>query len=143
MNQTLYLTADERALFDQLPQTLREGWNVSLEMVTTGEDLAELRMRLHLAHFTDPACARFREAALQSRSVEELTALIKTIDVSSFLPEQLAELFFVLGIENTSQMLRYTLERSVTDEDLEGVAVFSLIRRFLQEANQSVPPVRS
>ena len=65
----------------------------------------------------------------------EFEKVASTFDISTLPHEQLAELFFVLGTRVISAMIQCLLSRVTTDEDLEGIAVLTNIRRMLKEAN--------
>ncbi len=133
--QDLLLTAGERKIFDALSDSLKEGWTVRSEKIETFESPEELYMRYKIAHFTDLVCVTLAKRAEGISSMAEFEKIASTFDVSSLPHEQLAELFFVLGTRVISAMIQCLLSRATTDEDLEGIAVLTNIRRMLKEAN--------
>jgi hypothetical protein len=143
MMTVLYLTATEKAMYEKLPKSLRDGWSVVNESITTYETAEELHFRYQIAHFEHPSCAAVAKAAKDVQSVKDIERIAATCDVAALSREQLAELFFVLGTKVLSFMILYLLERVKDDQDVEGLAAFTAIRRMLVETNREATPSRS
>lgn len=135
---TLYLTADEEELFDALPDTLKEGWKTEKQEIEYVENPEELYLRYKIARFTDPMLEAFVLAVREAKNVGDFEKAASSVDVSAYSQEQLAELFFVLGVGVMSAMVVYVLKNAANDEDLEGIATMTDIRRMLMESNISV-----
>ena len=135
MSYVLLLTAEEQKAFQALPDALKEGWNVQTETITATERPDELSMRYRIAHFTDPVCKALADAAQGAKTLKDFEAAAAMFNPSKLNQEQLGELFFVLGTRAISSMITYLLWAAKDDEDLEGIAVMTSIRRMLIEAN--------
>lgn len=135
MSQSLFLTRQEQAIFARLSDKLREGWAVTPETIDNFETAEELHMRFRIAHFNDTACLKLAEAARKATTADEFEALTAMFDIRTLPKEELAELFFVLGLRVTSAMIAYLLYCAKTDTDLGGVAALTAIRHALKESN--------
>lgn len=131
---TLYLTTEEKTMYDALPEHLREGWNVTDE-TEWYERAEELDLRYRMADLMDPACRELLEAAKDVRSSADFEKVAATFDVSSLSQEQTAELFFILGSKIVTYMIAYLLKSVENDEDIEGIGGLSAIRHLLFETN--------
>ncbi len=137
MSNVLLLTADEKKTFDALSAPLKEGWKTQNETITTYERPDELFMRYKIAHFNDPACKALATAARSATSAKDFEKIAGTFDITKVSQEQMAELFFVLGTRVISAMLASLLAKAKDDEDMEGIAGLTAIRRMLIESNAS------
>ncbi|MDD4628904.1 MAG: hypothetical protein PHE68_05990, partial [Candidatus Peribacteraceae bacterium] len=77
---TLFLTADEQKIFSGIPETAREGWEVSQETGTFEDSEEKLSMRMALLRLHDPKLLDFQKNAA-GLSSEQLTALIAKTDL--------------------------------------------------------------
>jgi hypothetical protein len=134
---TLLLTAGEQKIFQSLPGSLQEGWTVTEQGTLSQETVAQLALRLKMARFNDPTLQNVVEtlkAGMNSASLEQAAS---SVDLTKLSSEQLAELFFVLGIGVLNAMIAALLKRATTDEDVEGLSGLTQIRSLLSEANSS------
>ena len=127
----LYLTPKEREEFEQLPETLREGWRVIEETLTFADTVERREMRLHLLRMHDPKLLALREKALALPTTDAVVTLILESNLSGVSDADLAELFFALGPAPLSFLIPQFLTKAHSDEDLEHVAIFSGIRHSL------------
>ena len=137
MNNILFLTSAELNVFHKLPETLREGWVTSEQGSLEEETAEQLELRIKMAVFDDPALQSLTQKLKKALTTQSLEKAVSSIDLSALAPEQLAELFFVLGIRVLNSMITVLLNRSSTDEDMEGLAGLTRIRSMLSEANSS------
>ncbi len=105
------------------------------ETVYITETPDELYLRYKIARFIDPVSKALADAVMNTKNEKDLEKAIASFDISLLSQEQLAELFFVLGTRVVSGMITYLLSYAKIDEDLEGAATVSMIRRMLMEAN--------
>lgn len=138
MNE-LTLTVAEKEIYDRLPAALRDGWKVKAIDTPPVEKPEELYMRYRIAHFTDSRCTAIADKVKKAKTAAEIALIAADFDIASLPQEQLAELFFVLGVRVLSGMIEYVLANTDHDEDLEGVASLSAIRIMLVEANSVTP----
>ena len=133
---TLFLTAEEQKVFEALPAKLREGWKVE-GVALVSERPEELTVRQGMASFDQPelraVCTRLAEAK-EGASYEQA---MHSLDADAFTREQLAEIFFVLGVDALSHFIAYVLAQMKTDEDMELVSALAQIRSMLSEVNAS------
>jgi hypothetical protein len=136
--ETLNLTMDEQRVFASLPDELREGWKVMGQESMEEERPEQLELRYKMAHFDDPRLAKvFTTFNKQGRTSAALETAMKSVDMTKLSPEQLAELFFVLGIGVMNAMVTILLRSAKTDDDIEGIAGLTHIRSALYDANTS------
>ena len=134
---TLYLTVEEKKIFDVLPVNLKEGWDVQVES-RTYEDSPERRAaRLSLMRLHDPKLLAFREKAQKVSSEEELKVLIRTMDLNGVIDDDLAELFFALGPVLLGQMIVSLLRDARSEKDVQDIAPLTDIRE--SQLNARVP----
>ncbi len=131
-NTTLYLTADESAVFFALPESLREGWTVEVETGVAYEDVDVLKVRAGMARFeTAPELREYIQKALRGEKVDPRAI--------TDMPEHvLPEFFFTIGAVGVTLLLHTLLKQTATDEDVAGVAGFSHIRHDILQTNASI-----
>ncbi|MDO8468295.1 MAG: hypothetical protein Q7S29_00870 [Candidatus Peribacter sp.] len=132
----LFLTAEEQKVFEALPANLKEGWQVEGASLVS-ERPEELTVRQGMASFDQPelraACERLAEAK-EGAAYEKA---MHSLDADAFTREQLAEIFFVLGVDALTHFIAYVLSQLKTDEDMELVSALTHIRSMLSEVNAS------
>jgi len=128
MAHPLYLTTDERTLFDALPAKLKEGWEVKEEKGTYQDDDMKRMLRMTFVRLQDPALKQLQVKLKSVKNEQELVELGKTVDFSSASEEDLAELFFAMGAENMTLVIRMQLAEVRSDSDLDAVSMLSNVR---------------
>lgn len=128
----LYLTADESAVFAELPEPLREGWTVEPAGTLREEPPEELSFRLRMAHVSDPSLQAMIDGLKTS---QDPAASAATLDFASLSRDALGELCFLLGVRALSAMIAHVLAIAETDADLHGLAGLTYLRSALSEAN--------
>lgn len=131
-NTTLYLTADESAVFSALPESLREGWTVEPETGTAYEDDDVLKVRAGMARFD--SYPELKGLAAQVASGTPLSPSQITKIPESVLPE----LYFTMGARGVGRLIAMLLRNVKTDEDVEGLAGLTHIRRDILNTNASI-----
>lgn len=128
---TLYLFADEKQLFDKLPNELKEGWQVEEETLSFEDSDVHRKMRMRFFRIHDPKLETFCDQAKKADSVEELANLVQETDLSAVNDADLMELFFVLGPEPLTLVIQNLLNEISADSDLEDLAALTVIRNSL------------
>jgi len=134
MAHPLYLTVDERTLFDALPAKLKEGWEVKEEKGTYQDDDMKRMLRMTFVRLQDPALKQLQVKLKSVKNEQELVELGKTVDFSSASEEDLAELFFAMGAKDMTRLLRMKMHSAQMDDDLDGIAALSGIRHTFYES---------
>ncbi|TSC97898.1 MAG: hypothetical protein Greene101449_1067 [Candidatus Peregrinibacteria bacterium Greene1014_49] len=134
MITVLYLTDAERAIWRMLSQEAQEGWTIEPENGNFRDSPQRREMRLHLLKLRDPKLLDFQEKAKKANTMEALTALILTMDLKNVNDADVAELFFAIGPGPIGRVVESILATVTKDEDIEGVAALTLIRRSLYQA---------
>jgi len=140
MHTTLYLTGDERKLFEALPAKIKEGWTVAEEALRYEDTPAKRTTRLHLTKLDDPFLKSFVEEALQLRTPDALGKKILDTDLSGVSEGDLAELFFAMGPEPLCTIIPQLLGSVRSDSDIEDLVALTTIRHSLLAAMQSRSP---
>ncbi|MSR68119.1 hypothetical protein EXS65_04860 [Candidatus Peribacteria bacterium] len=133
----LLLTDDEQKFFGSLPAALKEEWEVQTQIPMSEETPSQLVLRYKMAHFDDPRLQKIMKGLRGDMSRDSVANALRSVNIGTLSMEQLAELFFILGIGVMSRMITVLLQCATTDDDLEGVAGLTRIRSALHEANVS------
>ena len=135
---TLYVTAAERKVFNLLPEAVKEGWQVEAEDLTYADTRQKQMMRLSLVRLHDPSLLALREKALKMESVDEVVALIGTMNLTLVDGDDLAELSFALGPTMMSNLIAALLGKVTNDAEMEGVTALTVIRHAILRSLQPV-----
>lgn len=134
MAHPLYLTADERKLFDALPEKLKEGWEVREERGEYEDSDMKRMLRLSFVRLKDPKLKQLQAKLKNVKDENELAELGRSADFFSAPEEDLAELFFAMGAMDMARLLRMKMSSAGTDADLDGIAALSGIRHAFYES---------
>ncbi|MEK7563177.1 MAG: hypothetical protein AAB544_02170 [Patescibacteria group bacterium] len=134
MLNILHLTDAERAIWRTLKPEIQEGWTVEPENGNFRDSPDRRCMRLHLLKLRDPKLLDFLEKAKKASTVDGLSALIMGMDLKKVNDADLAELFFAMGPGPIGRCIESMLASTAKDEDIEGVAALTTIRRSLYQA---------
>ena len=136
--RTLYLTKDEQKRFQELPAKLREGWEIKEPEVICFEEANDLIMRLKVFVPKGFVFEELAKEASEAQTPGEIMRIASAIPVEKLSYNQMVDLFFVLGTKIIGGMILYALNTVESDDDIEGIAVLSVIRRAQFRANKSV-----
>lgn len=129
---SLALTAEEKKLFEKLPASLREGWEIKEETLTSYESDEDLRMRASIAAFDEhPAVQKLLKDVQGGEAINRIS--LDAIPQNVF-----EELMFTMGARGMDRFIRALLSQCKKDEDLQGVAGLSALRHALLEGNRSI-----
>lgn len=131
MSSVLYLTADEKKVFDGLSKTVREGWTVEEETSDISDTAEQMSMRMELMRFEDPSLAAFQSKVSGAASLEDLATLIQQTDLSDVNEDSLAELFFALGPVVLTRLIGPLLADAQTDAHVSSLEALTGIRHSL------------
>jgi hypothetical protein len=132
----LYLTTEERRVFDALAASVREGWEVQEERPIQPDSVLQRAARLSLMRLHDPKLQAFQEKARQLSSETDLLRLAQDMDLSGVSDDDLAELSFALGPVALSALIGFLLRSTKTEKDLQDVASLLVLRHSLIDAFQ-------
>ncbi len=137
---TLRLTAAERALFEKLSATLREGWTVVDETVDF-TDTPELRQaRMEVGDLSrHPAFAALEKNASDATE-KGLMEAVKKVDFSKASSEELQDLLFAVGPDGIAILVETALSSATSDADMSELAELTLFRRDLLDSLQPASP---
>lgn len=130
VDTVLFLTADEKKLFDSLPAGLKEGWTVKDENQNGYESPEILQMRAQMSSFhNDTAIVAFMKRLEKNSDIQELPKLSKPAMV---------EFFFTIGAQGMAAFIDQLLRETKTDDDVRGLAYLTSMRHRMLEINSSV-----
>lgn len=138
MAHPLHLTADERKLFDALPEKLKEGWEVREEKMKCNDSAEQRVLRAMFLRLEHPLFRELQKKAKECANEQEFMNLCTKIDITKVSYSDLAELFFVLGPEQMSHVVSRLFREADSDDDLNSVAALTVLRHVLLESYQSV-----
>lgn len=130
-NTTLYLTAEEKAVFDGLSDELKEGWNVVVEEIDYEETPIKQRIRFDVMNVQSPGLQEFQEKAKAVSTKEEIETLASELDFSAFNDVDITELFYALGPFSIGELITRFLGEAKADEDIQGILGMSALRHLL------------
>lgn len=130
-NTTLYLTAEEKAVFDGLSDELKEGWSVGVEEIVYEDNPLKQRARYDVMNVQAPNLQDFKEKAKTASTKEEIDALASELDVSTFNDVDITELFYALGPTSIGILISKALEETESDEDIQGILGMAALRHLL------------
>lgn len=133
MQHTLYLTAEEKKLFDGLPDTLREGWVVEGEQIHFVDSDKHRITRAKLTKFRDPRFTKIHTEILNADSPEKTLSMLETMDIS-MQDEDFVSLLFALGPDVISTFIHFLLTEVKSDKDVATISALSFIRHSLDSA---------
>ncbi len=131
--------ADEQALFDALPENVREEWKVKAEDQTFTDTDQRRQIRFELLNVHDAKLLGFVETAKSVSSVEDFQALVEKTDFTGVSNSDISELLFAIGPSGVTAMLHGALKHVETDEDVAYVAELSQARHEMLSALQNFP----
>ncbi len=130
---TLYLTAEEKNVFEKLSDSLKEGWTVNEETGTAYETDEDLEIRYRLARFNSyPQLQEMIEKVRNGAATSEQS-------LENIPKELLPTLYFTMGAKGIAAAISALLTQIQDDEGVKALAVWSMLRHDLLEANASTP----
>lgn len=131
MTTEIILTLAEQSLYNLLPDSLKEGWSVKEETLSSYESERQIVMRHRLADFTAyPQVAVMVERIVNGESFENFSI--------SDLPDTIQnELYFMIGARGVNALMQTLLSEITTDEDVVALAALSAARHKLLEINSA------
>lgn len=136
--KTLHITPTERKVFDSLPADVRNGWDIEEETQTYSDSAEKQIIRLSVIRLHDPSLIHLREKALEATSIEEVVALIHSMDMRLVNEDDLAELCFAIGPEMLTRLITSLLTKVSNDKEMEAVTALALIRHAILNSLQPV-----
>ncbi len=134
---TVYLTSEEKAMFDQLPDNVRSGCSVETETMTFKDSEEKRAIRMRNMKVTDQRLIKLQRETQVMKSPEALKKAIETFDLTTLPRQDLVELYFAMGPEALSLLIENALEvLRQGEEDASGLSAFTRIRHGLLEAMQ-------
>ena len=131
MSTPLYLTAEERAVFEKLPASVREKWVVIDETLTSYETERQLKIRRDIFRKKDPAFMRLLE---KLGTLKELVSIEQLTDaVGPVPPTLLMNIFFTMGAGFLRDCTMAIL--SSAQPDVTALAECAGLRHLLLESN--------
>jgi len=130
-NTTLYLTDEEKTVFDKLSDELKEGWTVEAAVIDYEETPQKQRIRFDVMNIQSPALQEFQEKTKEAKTKGEIGVLAAELDFSSFNDVDLTEIFYALGPVSIGILIAQFLSGVQSDEDIQGILGMSILRNLL------------
>lgn len=127
---TLFLKADERTLFDRLPESMQEGWSVQEDVMDYIDSPDRRRVRMSAICIQDPRLKAFHDRLHASITLEEATQLLQDLDVRTMHDVDVREIVYALGPDVLSAIIALVLRTAASDEDLLDVVAYSTARHL-------------
>jgi len=130
-NTTLYLTDEEKAVFNGLSNELKEGWTVENANIEYDETTQKQRIRFDVMNNQDPALQKFQEKIKEAKTKEEIETLASELDFSALNDVDLTEIFYALGPISIGILIERIIGEVESDEDIQGILGMSVLRHLL------------
>ena len=130
---TIYLTAGEQNVFQNLSPALREGWEVKEETLNAYETDEELDIRAHISRLSKHPAVAALMAQLKAGTP------VQSLSINDIPEDILPTFYFAIGARGVSTLIMILLSELATDEDMQGLSGFTAIRHDILETNASVP----
>jgi hypothetical protein len=134
MASPLYLTADEKKLFEALPKELTKEWTVEEERLRFEDSPEKLALRMKNVELHDPKLVALKEKAASAQTQADWEALPKDVNFADANEEDLMELYFAMG----PSMLSIFIEESFKHANAQGVMLnivaLSAVRHILLQS---------
>lgn len=107
MFTTIFLTAEEKELFNPLSDDLKGDWELKDEVINYEESADKQRMRCKLMKLSDPVLQKaFDEIqSIEANSQEAFAAWVDSLKLAELNDEDINEIFYALGPVSISKML--------------------------------------
>ena len=137
---TLYLTKDERAIFEKLPADAKKDVEVIEETLTFIDSEQKMTIRIRNMDAGSPALANIQNQAKNAKSPAELLSLAETVDFSSLSEKEATELYFAMGPNALTIVIVSTLSGVTSADQMLAVSALTAIRHsLLVSLSPSVP----
>ncbi len=132
----LFLSGIEQAIFDALPDVLKEGWTIEEETITYRDTKDHLQVRLALLRLHDPALKALHAKMQGASSPASIAEAIAAMNLKDVDEDDLAMLFFAVGPNMLSGVITALLLHANIDKDIETLAALTLIRHAILRSLQ-------
>ncbi len=133
MSTPLYLTAEERAVFEKLPAKVREGWTVLEETLNAYETEKQLKIRRDIFRKKDPA---FEKLAATLEKIQGSPTMEEVAHSVGPVPKMLLlNILFTMGAGYVRDWIRRFLPAATTQQDMASLSELTQIRHLLFEEN--------
>ena len=136
---TLFLTKDERAVYDKLPESIRTGHDVNNETIAFTDSEEKMAIRLRNLKLTDPKILALKDKASSIKTQEDFTKLVGSIDFSTVAQDDLIELYFAMGPDALTGFIAEGLKNVKSAEDFMSLVALTIIRHGLLISLTSSP----
>lgn len=133
--ETLFLTADERTLFERLPHSLTEGFSVIDDVMEYIDSEDRRRLRMSMVYVQDSRLKQFHDKAHKSITIEEAANLLQEIDLRDINPTDVREILYALGPDVLSAIVSLLLRTAGDMNDILEAAAYSTARHLFFARN--------
>lgn len=127
----LYLTKEEREMFDKLPAAMKAGWTVETETLKFVDSDEKRAIRVRNLKFQNPAMQKLQSQIQKAASEKEALELAQSIDFPSLSQDDVLELAFAWGPEVFTDMIAAAMPLVSKDGDFASVANLAMLRHGL------------
>lgn len=135
---TLYVTSEEKELFQALPDSVTSAWDGDIEVETleSYESSSELIVRMRLV--TSDGHPEVREFVFNTLEKLQNGGELHANVLDDVPSESLPVVFFGIGAIGLAAIIEMTLHKVQDADDLDGLAALSLVRHIILQTNASV-----
>lgn len=130
-NPHLHLTTNEQAILAVIPENLRKKVNIETETLMYADTPQRMQIRVKNMQLSAPGLLVFKKKVTEATTVEEVTGLLSTANLTALSEDDLSELYFAMGPDGVSTLIVQMLPHVRSEEDLEALISLCVIRHSL------------
>ncbi len=127
----VFLTKDEKQLFQGLPANLTKDWEVLDEIQNSYESPAVLSIRRAMS-----TLGKFPQVGKIVQNVRQ--SEVEKVSLEGIPDQILTELCFTIGAVGVSVLMQAILRKAESEDDLQALMTFGHLRHDLLETNASI-----
>lgn len=128
---TLYLTAEERKIFERLPAVLRNTCHIANETRTFPESKKHFQLRRAAVTFESKKLRELSRKLAHATSIDDIQTAMATADLSDISHKDIIGMYFIAGPRVLSVTIVDRLMKAETEQDLEEIGGLCGIRSVL------------
>ncbi len=132
MTTTLYLTAEEKKMFKNLPDSVQKSVAVEDESLTFKDSDEKRAVRMRNVSIQHPAYKMLQKQTKSKKPTEKMiNDMVASADLSGLSEHDVMELAFAWGPDVFTVMIAVALTNAKTQEEIVNAAGFSRLRHGL------------
>lgn len=134
MSQTLFLTANEKKIFDMLPADVKKGWSVKAEKRVFKDSKEDFRLRWTKIRFKSEKLRTLERKLASAKSMADVQKGMANVDLSDLPKEDIIGTLFIGGPDMVGAAILSALVAVRSSTDLTRIVSLIEARSVLLDA---------